>query len=138
MIQMPSIHDSLLTGYTVDGTNKTIVLHTHPEQGGPTVPIDVIFSGVVAYHFEGDCLGNVEFGIEEVPSADIVGDGIAFAERGRLYGWPKGWDMNRETPEEFLSRVGCRCFALHCSYGMCGWVAANGMEQLVRGMNAEP
>lgn len=71
---MTFIHDSLLTGYTVDGTNRTIVLHTQPHQGGGTVPIDVIFSGVVAYHFEGDCFCNTVFDIEEVPSARIIGE----------------------------------------------------------------
>lgn len=130
---MTFIHDSLLTGYTVDGTNRTIVLHTQPHQGGGTVPIDVIFSGVVAYHFEGDCFCNTVFDIEEVPSARIIGDGKAFAERGRLYGWPRDWDSGREAPEEFFSRVQCRCFELSCSYGMYGWVAADGMEQIARG-----
>ena len=70
---MPSIHDSLLTGYTVHGTNRKIVLRTESHRGGGTALIDVIFGGVVTYHFEGDCLGNIVFDIDEVPTASIIG-----------------------------------------------------------------
>ena len=83
---MPSIHDSLLTGYVVDGKGRSITLHTEPHAGGGEAFIDVIFRGVVAYHFEHDCLENIVFGIEEVSADAIVGDGVAFAERNR-YGW---------------------------------------------------
>ena len=129
---MHSVHDSLLTGYTVDGTNRKIVLRTEPHQGGGTALIDVTFSGVVAYHFEGDCLGNIVFDIEEVPAACIIGDGKIFAERARLYGWPEGWQSTKERPDEFVSRMGCRLYEIHCSYRMYGWVAAKEMHQIIR------
>ena len=60
----PSIHDSLLTGYGVDGKTRTITLHTEPHQGGGEAFVDVIFAGVVAYQFEGDAMSNIIFGIE--------------------------------------------------------------------------
>jgi len=126
-----SIHDSLLTGYTVDGEGRKIVLHTEPHQGGGTVAIDVIFSGVVACHFEGDCLKNIVFDVEEVPASTIIGDGSKFVERERLYGWPRDGDPRRESAEQFFSRMGCRIFELSCSYGMQGWAAAEHMEQVV-------
>jgi hypothetical protein len=129
---MASIHDSLLTGYTVDGDEKTLVLHTRPHQGGGVAYIDVVFRGVVAYHFEADCLGNIVFGIEEVDANSIIGDSLIFSERAREYGWPPGWDERRETAEEFFIRQHCRFFELTCSYGMYGWVAATCMEQEVR------
>jgi len=133
---MPSIHDSLLTGYTVDGTNRKIVLHTEPHQGGGAAEIDVIFTCVAAYHFEGDCLGNILFDIEQVPVASIIGDGTMFRERSRLCGWPNAWDPKQEGPEEFFSRLGCKLYEIHCSYGMYGWVAAERMQQIVRSESA--
>jgi hypothetical protein len=128
---MDFIHDSLLTGYNVDGTNRTIVLRTEPHQGGGSALIDVIFNGVVAYHFEGDCFGNIVFDIEEVSPASIISDGKAFEERNRAHGWPPGWNPEKEGAQEFFSRVGCRLYEIHCSYGMYGWIAAKEMQQLV-------
>jgi hypothetical protein len=128
---MTSIHDSLLTGYVVDGKARSLVLHTEPHAGGGEAIVDVVFLGVVAYHLEGDCLKNIVFGVEEVSPEDVIGDGAAFAERQRLYGWPGNWNPNTETLAQFLSRPGVKVFELQCSYGMGGWVAAESMEQRV-------
>jgi hypothetical protein len=129
---MPTIHDSLLTGYSVDGTNRTILLHTEPHQGGGGAIIDVIFKGVAAYHFEADYFGNIVFDIEEVAAVSIIGDGTTFVERARQYGWPPGWNAEKESPAEFFSRVGCSTYEINCSYGMYGWIAAEEMQQAVR------
>ena|SRR5688572_13917193 len=128
---MPSIHDSLLTGYVVNGSAQLITLHTEPHQGGGEAFIDVIFERVVAYHFEGDCLQNIVFGIEQVSVDQIVGDGSEFAERHRQYGWPRDWNEPRESFAQFLVRVGAKVFELHCSYGMAGWVAASSMRKAI-------
>jgi hypothetical protein len=129
---MQDIHDSLLTGYEVDGKHQTIVLHTEPHQGGGSAFIDVLFTGIVAYHFEGDCLGNVLFDIHQVPASEMIGDGTAFTKRSRQYGWPAGWNPEKESIEEFFSRQGCHIYQVHCSYGMYGWIAAAAMQQKVR------
>src|SRR5688572_30857863 len=99
---MPSIHDSLLTGYVVNGSAQLITLHTEPHQGGGEAFIDVIFERVVAYHFEGDCLQNIVFGIEQVSVDQIVGDGSEFAERHRQYGWPRDWNEPRNHSRNSL------------------------------------
>jgi hypothetical protein len=122
-----------LTGYVVDGRARSVTFHTEPHQGGGEAFIDVIFRGVVAYHFEGDCLGNIVGEIDEVDPERVVGDGAVFAERLRQYGWPRGWDPRTETPEQFFVRAQVRVFELHCSYGMAGWVAAESIEYTVVG-----
>jgi hypothetical protein len=124
------VHDSLLTGYSVDGLNRMLVMHTQPHQGGGTDWIDVIFHGITAYHFEGDCLENIVFDIEEI-AADTVTNTAEFEERNRLYGAPTGWDRRRETGEQFFSRTGCRVFEIQCSYGLHGWVAAETCDRIV-------
>jgi hypothetical protein len=119
------VHDSLLTGYTVDGEARTIVLHTRPHQGGGVAVIDVIFRGVVAYHFEGDCLQNIVDDVEEVP-VDVIG--VAFTRLHDRHGWPAGWDSRREDIRAYLARVGAKAYTIICSYGLHGWVAAASME----------
>jgi hypothetical protein len=126
---MSSIHDSLLTGYIVNGSDRSVILHTEPHPGGGTAFVDVVFRGVAAYHFEGDCLQNIVFGVDEVPAEQVVGDGTAFLERFQRTGWPPGWNPKRESPTEFLSRPGLKIYELHCSYGMAGWIAAESMER---------
>jgi len=130
---MASIHDSLLTGYSVDGRSRTIVLHTEPHAGGGTAFIDVVFRGVVAYHLEGDCLHNIVGRIEEAKPADWWFDRAVFGARFAQYGWPGSWDPKRESPEQLLTRPGVRCFVLECSYGMGGWIAAQSMDTVVIG-----
>jgi hypothetical protein len=88
----------------------------------------VVFTGVVAYHFEADCLQNIVSEVIETPAQTVIGDGTAFLDRHRSAGWPSGWDPGRETPEQFFERHGCRCFEVICSYGIGGWVAAQRME----------
>jgi hypothetical protein len=129
--RMSSIHDSLLTGYSVDGHSRTIVLHTEPHAGGGEAFIDVVFRGVVAYHFEGDCFHNIVFGVDEVPPTDLVIDRTSFEARFAQHGWPGSWDPKRETPEQFLTRPGVRVFQLGCSYGMGGWIAAQSVDKLI-------
>jgi len=126
---MPSVHDSLLTGYDVDGRGRSVVLHTEPHQGGGTAFIDLVFHGVVAYHFEGDCLANIVSEVIEVPAERVVGDGAAFLQRFQQTGWPRGWNSQRESPSQFLSRPGLKVFELNCSYGMTGWIAAESLEK---------
>lgn len=127
----PSIHDSLLIGYEVDGTARRIVLHTMPHQGGGEVPVDVIFESVAAYHFEGDCLHNIIFDIAETEAREVVGDGTAFRERHRICGWPRDWNSRAEGPAEFFARENLKVFAISCSYGMTGWVAAKSVRRVV-------
>jgi hypothetical protein len=129
--EMASLHDSLLTGYSVDGSAKVLVLHTEPHRGDGGA-FDIRFAGVVAYRFEGDCLQNIVSDIVEVSTEAVVGDGGTLAELHRQYGWPPGWDPAREDFVQFLRRQGCRCFELNCSYGMGGWVAAESMKVVAR------
>jgi hypothetical protein len=128
---IPSIHDSLLYAYEVDGDSRTIVLHTRPHQGGGTEFIDVTFRGVLGYDFDGDCLGNIVFGIREAPASEMIGDGVAWRERNRQYGWPEGWNSRKEGPDEFIARCNCRVYELSSSYGMDGFVIAESMELTV-------
>src|SRR3954454_4198886 len=104
---MASIHDSLLVGYAVDGSTRTIVLRTVPDRGLGGA-FEVRFTDVVAYHFEGDCFRNIVSGIVEVTAAAAIQNLGDVAERNRMYAWPQGWDPTRETLPQFAERLGAR------------------------------
>lgn len=130
MSRMPSLHDSLIVGYSVDGVARTLVLRTTPHQGAGG-HFEVRFEGLVTYHLEGDCLQNIVLEIREAPADAVVRESEA-AERHRLYGWPPGWDPKRESLAAFVARQGARFFEVSCSYGMGGWVAARTMDVVAR------
>jgi hypothetical protein len=127
----PSIHDSLLTGYSVDGSARTITLHTEPHQGGGEAFVDVIFTGVVAYQFEGDAMSNIIFGIE--PASPDYEDDIAkvIIEQQRQHGTMPGWNSKSETLREHCAHTGTTLFCIQSSYGLDGWVAAATMTRVV-------
>ena len=127
----PSIHDSLLTGYSVDGNARTITLHTEPHRGGGEAFVDVIFTGVVAYQFEGDAMRNIIFGIE--PASPEYADDIAkmIVEQQRQHGVMPGWDRKAETLQQHCVRTSTTLFYIQSSYGLDGWVAAATMTKVV-------
>lgn len=127
----PSIHDSLLTGYEVDGVAQRIVLHTEPFSGGGDAFIDVTFDGVAAYEFQNDLLQNIVFEVEEASLTETqeIANRIQ-AEEGR-WGFPREWDPRRETVLECFTRLNVKVFQLGSSYGMTGWVTARAMSQVI-------
>jgi hypothetical protein len=84
-MQEPSIHDNRVISYEVDGQNRRIVLHTRLEERQPFEVTDVIFEGVLAYHFENDNFCNILFGIEEVPVEQLVQENRSLFEQGAPY-----------------------------------------------------
>jgi hypothetical protein len=124
-----------MVGYAVDGVSRTIALRLE-RNGTDGIDAEIRFTGVVAYHIEGDCLQNIVSDIIEVSPETIVGDGMTFSERHRQRGWPPGWDPKQETAVQFLRGKGCRCFELNASYGLSGWIAALKIEIFPREMSA--
>lgn len=131
----PSIHDSLLTGYEVDGKKRTIVMHTEPHQGGGEAFVDVIFTGVVAYQFEGDAMGNIIFEIEPA-SAEVRPDiATVIVAQQRQHGTMPDWNPTSETLEQYCDGVGLTMFRIQSSYGLDGWVIAASMEHRLFALN---
>jgi hypothetical protein len=136
--QQPSIHDSLLTAYEVDGRARTIVMHTEPHRGGGEAFVDVRFEGVEAYAFENDLLQNIVFDIAEADAAEYASIVSTITGAGGRHGFPREWDSRNETVEQFLARQKLTLFVLSASYGMTGWVAATSMTRVVRARHRTP
>jgi hypothetical protein len=122
-------HDNHLVGYTVDGRNRRIVLHTEDVHGqNPPPRLDVVFENVEFYQFPRAALVSIVFGIEEralrQALEELRGE---LDESYRQCGWPDGW---RHEPEMREARVrqleagGFRFFDITSSFGFEGWIVA--------------
>ena len=125
-----SIHDNHLVAYTVLAKEKRIIIQTEFRDREPHESTDVIFDDVVAYHFENDLFGTIIFDIEEVDLAALLKEHAAMFEEGWRYGWPRGWQKEKEEIEAFARRLEMRAFELSSSYGMSGWVIARCMSKI--------
>lgn len=117
----PSVHDSVLLAYTVESAERQITFQTLYNQKERT---DVVFSGVLAYHFEGDSLRTILFDIYEVSLEKLLAEHAALFERRRNYGWPV---LVYGSPEELLQKLrlyDVKAFEVRSSYGLDGFVLA--------------
>jgi hypothetical protein len=128
---VPSIHDSLLTGYEVNGTERTITLHTETQTGGIEAFVEVVFTGVAAYQFEGDAMNNILFGIEPVSAEHQDDIANAIIEQQRQHGAMPGWNLKTETFQQHCQRNSLTPFFIQSSYGLDGWVLATAVTQVV-------
>ncbi|MFN3649942.1 MAG: hypothetical protein ACK47B_10195 [Armatimonadota bacterium] len=133
---MISIHDHRLLAYHVDCEARQITLRTIFQDEEPHEKAQITFTGVLAYHFEGDAFGTILFDITAVPPAEIVGQYAELFARLKNYGWP---GPTYQTPEELNQRLegsGVTGYLIYSSCGMDGFVLAKRME--IRAAAAAP
>jgi hypothetical protein len=123
-VQEPSIHDNRVISYEVDGERRRIVLRTRFEDREPVEHTDLIFEGVLAYHFENDNFGNILFGVEEVSVPQLVEGNRRLFDEGSKYAWPGPWNQSTQAAVQHLEAAGARAFEISSSYGLAGWVVA--------------
>jgi hypothetical protein len=124
-VQERSIHDNRVISYEVDGERRRIVLHTRFEERDPVECTDLVFEGVLAYYFENDNFGNILFGVEEIPVAELVARNRRLFEEGSKYAWPGSWNESPEVSIQHLESARARAFEISSSYGLGGWVVAD-------------
>jgi len=123
-VQHRSIHDNRVVSYEVDGEHRRIVLHTRFEDREPIECTDVIFEGVLAYHFANDNFGNILFGVEEIPVPQLVARNRRLFEEGSRFAWPGPWNESPEASIEHFQSHQVKAFEVSSSYGLAGWVVA--------------
>jgi len=135
-----SIHDNKVYAYSVLCERRQIVLYTEYRDGVSAGEFtDVIFSGVVAHHFQDVLSGNILFGIEEVGVADLVRDWTELFAGRKKYAWPDV--MEYKDPEDLirmLEQRGVKAFEISSSFGLGGWVLATKKEVSERAAKMEP
>jgi hypothetical protein len=126
---MNSVHDNFVYAYIVECEDRRIVLYTHFRDGSANEYTDVIFTGVVAHHFECVLPGNILFDVDEIPCRQIVEQWAALFAAQKNYGWPDAISYGgAEDLIRALEARAARGFQISSSYGLGGWVLATAME----------
>jgi hypothetical protein len=133
-----SVHDNNVYAYAVECERRRIVLYTEYRDGGVEEYTDVIFTSVVAHHFECVLPGNILFDIKEVEPEEIVGHSADVFTRQKNYGWPAIEYGDPQDLASILKQQGIRGFEIGSSYGLSGWVLATRMEVAERTARMEP
>jgi hypothetical protein len=123
-----SVHDNVLLSYTVQGAEREIRLQTIFRDREPHELTEVVFSDVVAYHFEADNFNTILFDIAEVGVEQVVAAHQELFARQKNFGWP---DFAYNTEPELLEKLreqGIKGFVISSSYGMDGFVMAKQMR----------
>ncbi len=126
---MKSYHDYHLTGYEIDGELREVRMHLAWQYASDPTPRPtetVVFEGVEDYFFEHDLGVNIVYSIEEVPLLQHLEAWAGKFQDSAKWGWPRFWKSQVQNTMEHLSSRGAKCFELSSSYGLSGWVVANG------------
>src|SRR5436190_1264798 len=88
-----SVHDNILYGYTVvseqdQSRSYTITLYTKFLDRPPIEYTDIVFTGVVAHHFESELPNSILFDVEETDLERTYENDQELFERLKNYGWP--------------------------------------------------
>jgi hypothetical protein len=67
----PSVHDNRILSYTVLAETREIRISTVYDEVDLPEQAEILFTGVLAYHFEGDTLSTIIFDVEERPFAEV-------------------------------------------------------------------
>lgn len=108
-----------------------MTLHTEFTENDPPEYTDVLFTGVVAHHFENTFSGNIILGIDEYSPLDFHEAFKSELEYQGRYGLP----ISVESASLFISEIENRSlknFIVSSSYGMSGWIICANMEILER------
>ena len=131
---MVSVHDNLVYAQAVDYEGCRVVLHTVYQPADPPEFTDIVFAGVVAYHVEHQAFrgvgvsANILFDAEESEAASVLGRYTDLLAAAKNYGWPA---LEYDSPADLAARLaacGAKCFEIHSSCGLSGFVFAASME----------
>lgn len=127
-----SVHDNWVYAHTVDCDRRRVVLHTVYPHVEPREFTDIVFEGVLAHHFEeqrmGDGPANVLFDVTETEPRYLFAEYSGLFERMKRYGWPlPKYDDPEDLPAK-LTANGEKCYHVHGSVGLSGFVFATAVE----------
>jgi len=111
-----------------------VVLHTVYPPSDPPEYTDIVFSGVVAYHIEQQTFrnsgvsANIIFDVKESEAKLILSQYADLLAASKNYGWPTLEYANLDELVMHLTSNGTKCFEIHSSCGLFGFVFAARME----------
>ncbi len=126
---VPSLHDHLIYAYSVLAAERRLVLHTESEGGAF---VDLAFSGVVAHEFRCVLEGNVILEVQEGTAGEVVEARRELFSADQPYGWPALEYADEADLVRQLEEGGVVAYWIVPSYGLSGWVLAEGTEVVRR------
>jgi hypothetical protein len=134
-----NLHDNWIYAQSVDHDARVIVLHTVFAHAEPWEFSDVVFEEVLVHHFETQGMttrppypSNVLFDIEEEDVAITLERYREFILPKCRYGWPVGGWEDLGALAGLLTAQGHRCYHVHGTVGLDGFVVARGMRVVRR------
>jgi hypothetical protein len=128
-----AVHDNQVYAQVVDYDACRIILHTVYATKPPEFT-DIVFAGVIAHHFEHEAfrgdgvLANILFDAEESEVAAVLGRYAELLAGAMNHGWPVLEYDGLDDLAARLAAAGAKCFEIHSSFGLCGFVLAASME----------
>jgi len=128
-----SIHDNEVYAQAVDYEECGIVLHTVYPSTDPPEFTDIVFGGVVAHHFEhqtfrgGGGSANILFDAKESGTTAVLTRYADLLSAAKNYGWPALEYGDLDDLAARLATKGTKCFEVHSSCGLSGFVLAMSM-----------
>lgn len=137
-----SVHDNILYGYTVVSDHDhhrsyTINLYTEFLNRAPVEYTDIVWTGVVAHHFEHELPHSILFDVEEADLKRIYDDNQELFERLKQYGWPPYTYTTADELITILKTQQIKAFTISASYGIDGWIWAKQMRKVQRDRRKE-
>jgi hypothetical protein len=133
MNMLPSVHDHSLLEYRVDLINSRIVLITLPEAARTQAdvrPVQTVFEGREAHHFDAVSTGAILFDIDEASLSEFLASHRDEFDKGhKSVGAPSWWRGTVAEALAYLTARGVRAFEISSSYGFSGWVLATEIKQ---------
>jgi hypothetical protein len=113
-----SVHDNRLLSYCVDSEERRIVLRTRYEDQKTFERTDIVFDGVIAYHFGNDNFETVLFDVKEVSIEGLLQDNREDLVNGQKFCWPGPWNDSEESCLRHFKSNGGKAFEISSSFGM--------------------
>lgn len=132
----PSVHDNNVYAYSVLAEGRQIILHTEFNEASPVEYTDVVFTGVVAHHFESSLKSNILFDIDEVDLKVVLEEYAPLFQRLKNYGWPIVEPPDSQDLQQKLRDRGTHAYIVNSSLGLSGFVLAASVEYRPRAAKA--
>ena len=123
-----SVHDNFVLSYTVKCQERQITFHTVYIDREPYEHTNIVFTGVLASHFEHDNFKTILFDVEEETLEQVYTAYREVFEHNKRYGWP---NIDYNTEAELIATLkaqNIKGFLISSSSGMDGLVLAQEMQ----------
>ncbi|WP_417384638.1 hypothetical protein [Gimesia sp.] len=137
-MQIPPVHDNLVTALSIDLERGTLILKTRYQQMNQCEELTVLrFSGVLTHHFNHVMVPSILFDVECQTIPTLLNEWEWLFLKQKNYGWPlSSWKTVSEL-EQQLSERGLKMYRVRGSCGLDGFVMAEKVEFQMQTLDRE-